>query len=168
MAEKLLPVEEAKAKLQQMKDEMNPLWVQLPEKMQTFIEAFIELRSPGKAAQAAYTCKDDKSARTKGKTLLIHWKVRAILSQLGGYEVKGSNLTRDETLSLISDRLRDLDTDSTAFTKLMQMYLMLTGQIKRGLRGIEVEDQERPNSRTEPDVDDMVLQAEKQQKEKNG
>jgi hypothetical protein len=162
MPDKVFSAEEVKAKLKEMEDGMDPLWVQLTDKMQVFVRVFIETRNMGKAASVAYKCESIKSARHKAKGILRNWKVRAILSQLCGYEVKGANLSRDEILSLISDRLRTT-TEGGSFQRLLTTYLMLTGQLKRDKAGrFEADDS---TSTPELDIDDVVKQMEKQNKE---
>src|SRR5579884_2042227 len=95
-------------RLEELKN--HNLFTQLTEKQQRFVQEFctngFQLVP---AVNAAYTCKNDRTAYCHGKNLLRKWKIRTLVGFMG-FAIEGSRVTRAEALYLLSQRLRNPNT----------------------------------------------------------
>lgn len=143
----------------------HPLFGALPNKRQCFVVSFIE--NGGRAMRAVkthYNCKDDRSADQIARTLLRDWKIRRILSWWGVYSLDGILVGRSEAIQLLSDRMRDPETDAKTFLSMLDRLETLIGWDQA--RPLVKDEEVSLTPKDAKAINERVLELERQRKEK--
>ncbi len=143
----------------------HPLWHILTEKQREFLLAYLTTGDKEAAVKTCYKVgtRQDGAANypsTQANRLLRHKHIRKLVAIYFGYEadLQQSRMTKEETIGLIADRLRNPKTSTHDFARLMDQLLEVTNRGKRV--SVEAKDEEpEPDNLT--DVDKIVRDMEK-------
>jgi hypothetical protein len=126
----------------------HPLFLQLTERQQKFVESYILTQDKVASVKAAgYVCKSDSTAEMLARKNLKHPLIKQLVALGLGYEPQGGMLSKNDALMLLSKYIMRTK-NPNEFAKLMAMFINLKGW----------------NSNETPDISKAVLAVERQRR----
>jgi hypothetical protein len=108
----------------------HPLFVQLTEKQQAFVIAYIETQDKVASIKTAgYSCKLDKTADMLARKNLKHPVIKQLVAMGLGYETDGGLMSKSELMLRMSEAIR-VTGNTSEFSRLCILYTYLRGWAK--------------------------------------
>ncbi|MFZ1973850.1 MAG: hypothetical protein WAU89_13450 [Candidatus Acidiferrales bacterium] len=140
----------------------HPLFHLLTSGQQVFLVAYIE-NGGDRVAAASKAFKTENPDKRATRAMQSSY-LRKLIALFYGFEADQGPMNKTELLGLIAARLRKPTTGDAAFSKLVDNFVDLT--VKRGgKRGRPTNEENESNAEdAEPNIDELVKQAEAQKK----